>query len=158
MRQGKKLTDIHVHLDQYAPEDREMVRRRADEAGVRWMVTSGMDLPSSACAVEIAVAHEQVLASVGIHPWVAAESFPHDFHDKIRRLAREDVTVAIGEVGLDFVDNVFSGVTYHDNEDLRKAQEQALRTQVELACELGLPLIVHCREAYSALIPILKGN
>jgi len=120
------------------------------------MVTSGMDLKSSANAVEIAVAHEQVLASVGIHPWVAAENSPHDFHERIRRLAREDVTVAIGEVGLDFVDNVFTGVTYHDNEDLREAQEQALRKQVELACELRLPLIVHCREAYSALILILK--
>jgi TatD DNase family protein len=120
------------------------------------MVTAGMDLQSSASAVEIAVAHEEVLASVGIHPWVAAENFPHDFHERIRRLAREDVTVAIGEVGLDFVDNVFTGVTYHDNEDLREAQEQALRKQVELACELRLPLIVHCREAYSALIPILK--
>jgi TatD DNase family protein len=156
MRQEKKLTDIHVHLEQYAPEEMGLVLRRADEARVRWIVTSGMDLQSSASAVEIAVAHEQVLASVGIHPWVTAENFPHDFHERIRRLAREDVTVAIGEVGLDFVDNVFTGVTYRDNEDLCKAQEQALRKQVELACELRLPLIVHCREAYSALIPILK--
>ena len=156
MRQEKKLTDIHVHLDQYAPEEMGLVLRRADEAGVRWIVTSGMDLQSSAGAVEIAVAHEHVLASVGIHPWVAAENFPRDFHEKFQPLAREDATVAIGEVGLDFVDNVFTGVTYHDNEDLRKAQKQALRKQVELACELGLPLIVHCREAYSALIPILK--
>jgi TatD DNase family protein len=156
MQQEKKLTDIHVHLEQYAPEEMGLVLRHADEAGLHWMVTAGMDLQSSASAVEIAVAHEEVLASVGIHPWVAAESFPHDFHERIRRLAREDVTVAIGEVGLDFVDNVFTGVTYHDNEDLRDAQEQALRKQVELACELRLPLIVHCREAYSALIPILK--
>lgn len=156
MRQEKKLTDIHVHLEQYAPEEMGLVLRRADEAGVRWIVTSGMDLQSSASAVEIAIVHEQVLASVGIHPWVAAENFPHDFRERIHRLACEDVTVAIGEVGLDFVDNVFTGVTYHDNEDLREAQEQALRKQVALACELGLPLIVHCREAYSALIPVLK--
>ncbi len=156
MQHEKKLTDVHAHLDQYEPEEMGLVLRRAHEAGVRWIVTTGLDLQTSASAVEIAVAHEQVLASVGIHPWVAAENFPHDFHEKIRRLAREDVTVAIGEVGLDFVDNVFSGVTYHDNEDLRDAQEQAFREQVELACELGLPLNLHCRGAYSALIPILK--
>jgi TatD DNase family protein len=143
-------------LDQYAPEEMEQVLRRADEAGVRWIVTTGLDLDTSASAVEIAVAHEQVLASVGIHPFVAAEDFAPDSHEKIRRLAREDVTVAIGEVGLDFVDNVFTGVTYHDNEGLREAQEQAFRKQVELACELGLPLNIHCRGAYSALIPILK--
>ena len=156
MGQEKRLTDAHVHLDQYAPEEMELVLRRADEAGVRWIVTTGLDLDTSARAVEIAVAHEQVLASVGIHPWVAAEDFAPDFGEKIRRLAPEDATVAIGEVGLDFVDNVFTGVTYHDNEDLREAQVQAFRKQVELACELGLCLNIHCRGAYSALIPILK--
>jgi len=115
-----------------------------------------MDLQSSARTVEIAGANEGVLASVGIHPWIAAEAFPSDFHEKIRSLATEDATVAMGEVGLDFVDNVFTGVTYHDNQDLRKAQEQAFRRQIELACELGLPLIIHCRGAYASLGPLLK--
>jgi len=151
-----KLTDIHVHLDQYPREEMEQVLRRAHKSGVRWVVTSGMDLESSARAVEIAAANERVLASVGIHPWIAAENFPPEFHKKFRNLAREDVTVAMGEVGLDFVDNVFSGVTYHDNQDLREAQEQAFRRQIELACELTLPLIVHCRGAYSSLAPILR--
>jgi TatD DNase family protein len=155
MRREKKLTDIHAHIDQYTPKERELILQRADAAGVRWIVTSGMDLSSSSSAVKIASAHRGVLASVGIHPWVAAENFPLDFHEKLRRLAQEDVTVAIGEVGLDFINNVFTGVTYYDNENLRKAQEQAFRKQVELACELMLPLIVHCREAYSTLISIL---
>ncbi|NIM99528.1 MAG: hydrolase TatD, partial [candidate division Zixibacteria bacterium] len=48
------------------------------------------------------------------------------------------------------------GVTYHDNPDLRKAQEEAFRKQVEFACELALPLIVHSRGAYSSLCSILK--
>lgn len=151
-----KLTDIHVHLEQYTHEEMEHVLRRAHESGVRWLVTSGLDLESSARAVEIAAANERVLASVGIHPWIAAENFPPEFREKFRTLAREEVTVAMGEVGLDFVDNVFSGVTYHDNRDLREAQEQAFRQQIELACELTLPLIVHCRGAYSSLAPILQ--
>jgi TatD DNase family protein len=156
MRPDKKLTDVHVHLDQYPPQELGSVLERADEAGLRWIVTTGLDLGTSASAVQIASAHDQVLASVGIHPWLAAADFPHDFPDTMRRLAREEVTVAIGEVGLDFVDNVFTGVTYHDNEALREAQEQAFRKQIELACELGLPLNIHCRGAYSTLIPILK--
>jgi len=150
------LTDIHTHLDRYPLRERELVLNRAAEAGVRWIVTSGMDLHSSASAVEIAAAHEGVLASVGVHPWVAAEDFPPNFHERVRRLAREDAVVAIGEVGLDFVDNVFTGVTYHDNESLQKVQEEAFRQQVELAYELGLPLIVHCRGAYPKLISILQ--
>lgn len=120
------------------------------------MVTAGMDLQSSRLAVEIAGTTAGVLASVGLHPWLAAEAFPTDFQGEITDFARHDVTVAIGEVGLDFIDNVFTGVTYHDNQDLRLAQERALRKQIELACELGLPLIIHCRGAYPALLQILK--
>jgi TatD DNase family protein len=150
------LTDIHVHLDRYKSSERPLVLQRAAGAGVRWMVTAGMDLQSSAAAVDIAGATAGVLASVGLHPWVAAEAFPADFQEEIADLARHDVTVAVGEVGLDFIDNVFTGVTYHDNPDLRRAQEQAFRKQVEVACALGLPLITHCRGAYPALLRILK--
>ena len=156
MDPGEGLIDVHTHLDRYPPQERELVLNRANEAGVRWIVTSGMDLDTAREAVEIAAAHGGVLASVGVHPWVAAEDFPPDFHEGACRLAQKDVTVAIGEVGLDFIDNVFTGVTYYDNKDLQKAQEVALRQQVELACELRLPLIVHCRGAYPRLISILQ--
>ena len=134
----------------------EQVLKRAEKAGVRWIVTSGMDLQSSECAVEMATTYEQVLASVGIHPWVTAEDFPDNFREEIYNLARKDITVAIGEVGLDFIDNVFTGVTYHDNQDLRQAQEHAFREQIALACEVSLPLIVHCRGAYSVLPSLLR--
>ena len=155
MIRNSKLTDVHVHLDFYSPEQMGKVLRRADEAGVRAIVTAGMDLPSSKHAVELAHAHKSVLASVGIHPWVAAENFPEDFHEELHRLAQDPVTVAIGEVGIDYVDNVFTGVTYHDNPELREAQEHAFRKQIALACEVSLPLITHCRGAYESFIPIL---
>ncbi len=151
-----KLADIHVHLDQYPPREMEQVLKRAEKVGVRWIVTSGMDLQSSESAVEMATTYEQVLASVGIHPWVTAEDFPDNFHEEIYNLARRDITVAIGEVGLDFIDNVFTGVTYHDNQDLRQAQEHTFREQIALACEVSLPLIVHCRGAYSVLPSLLR--
>jgi len=154
----ERLTDIHVHLDQYIPAERERVLRRANAAGLRWIVTAGMDLQSSAQAVKIATAHKQVLASVGIHPWVAAETDLRDLTDKIRYLALDNTAtvVAISEVGLDFVDNAFTGASYHSNENLREAQERIFRQQVDLACELALPLIIHCRGAYSTLISILQ--
>lgn len=151
-----KLTDVHVHLDFYPVEQMGKVLRRADEAGVRWIVTSGWGIPSAQRGVEIATQYERVLAAVGIHPWVAAEDFPNNFHEELYRLTQEPVTVAIGEVGIDFVDNVFTGVTYHDNPQLREAQEHAFRKQIALACEVSLPLITHCRGAYESFIPILK--
>jgi len=152
------LTDIHAHLEQYTPEEREKVLARADSVGVRWIVTAGMDLQSSTQAVKIAVTHKKVLASVGIHPWVAAETHLRDLSNKIRHLALENAAtvVAIGEVGLDFVDSAFTGVNFRNNENLREAQELIFRQQVGLACELALPLIIHCRGAYSTLISILQ--
>ncbi len=154
----EKLADLHAHLEQYTPAEREEVLTRANSVGVRWIVTAGMDLQSSAHAVKIATAHKQVLASVGIHPWVAAETDLRDLTDKIRYLALDNTAtvVAISEVGLDFVDNAFTGVSYHNNENLREAQERIFRQQVDLACELALPLIIHCRGAYSTLISILQ--
>jgi len=158
MNQKKKLTDIHVHLEQYTTKELELVLNHAHDAGVEWIVTSGMDAVSSARAIGIASDYDHVLASVGIHPWIAAAGVPDNIYERIHLLAGEDVTVAIGEVGLDFVDNVFTGVTYHENEDLCKAQELVFRKQIELACALKLPLIMHARGAYSALISILKDE
>ena len=156
MKLEKKLTDIHTHMEQYTAEEFDLVLNHADEAGVKWMVTSGLDLQTSQAGVEIASVHEQVLAAAGIHPWIAADNFPDNFHDRIRSLAGKYEIVAIGEVGLDFIDNVFAGVTYHDNEQLRNAQEYAFRKQVVLACQLRLPLIIHARGAYSTVISILR--
>jgi TatD DNase family protein len=156
MSRDRKLTDIHTHLEQYTAEELESALRHAEEAGVGWIVTSGLDLRSSLQGIEIAARHEQVLASVGVHPWAAAESLPADFPEKLDELLGRKVAVAVGEVGLDFVDNLFTGTSYRDNPQLRSAQEQALRRQIALACGAGLPLIVHCRGAYPRMISILK--
>jgi TatD DNase family protein len=154
-----KLIDVHTHLEQYASKELEAVLNHAQDADVGWIVTSGMDLETSTCAFEIACKHEQILASVGIHPWSAADVRSSDLDrdlDELRTLSHNKEVVAIGEIGLDFIDNVFTGVTYHDNRRLQEAQEQAFRKLVELACESKLPVIIHARGAYPAIISILK--
>ena len=55
----EKLTDLHVHLEQYTPAESENVLKRANSVGVRWIVTAGMDLQSSAQAVKIISPHTQ---------------------------------------------------------------------------------------------------
>ncbi len=154
MRSEPRLIDVHAHLDRFPLEERLAVLEQAKRAGVRWIITAGMDLQSSREAIELA--GEGVLAAVGIHPWVAAEGLPEGFQEEVGQLARKGAAVAIGEVGLDFVDNVFTGVTYHDNVALRRLQERAFREQLGLAGELRLPLILHCRGAYPAMISILR--
>jgi TatD DNase family protein len=156
MSRDRKLTDIHTHLEQYTAEELESALRHAGEAGVGWIVTSGLDLRASLQGIEIAARHEQVLASVGVHPWAAAESLPADFPEKLDELLGRKVAVAVGEVGLDFVDNLFTGTSYRDNPQLCSAQERALRRQIAMACGAELPLIVHCRGAYPRMISILK--
>ncbi len=153
---NRKLTDIHTHLEQYGAEELEGVLRRAGQAGVGRIVTSGLDFQTSMDGVELAVRHEEVLASVGVHPWTVAADLPADFPDRFSELLHRKVTVAVGEVGLDFVDNLFTGTSYRDNPSLRAAQEQALRKQIAMARGAGLPLIVHCRGAYPRMISILK--
>ncbi len=153
--QEDRLTDCHIHLDRYPPEEREGVLDRSAEAGVRTLITVGMDAESSAEAVALAQAHERLFAAVGIHPW-NAEKAPAGYVEALRRLAQKPRVVALGEVGLDFVDNVFTGVTYHDAPALCSAQERVLRKEIALACELGLPLILHARGAYPALLAVLR--
>lgn len=156
MHRNKKLTDVHVHMDQYTSGELESVLRGADEAGVKWILTSGLDLQTSLQGMEIAASHEQVLASIGVHPWTAAENFPADFDEKFPELVKKEAAVAVGEVGLDFIDNLFSGTVYRDNQELCRLQETALRRQIALAGKAGLPLIVHCRGAYRRMISILE--
>ena len=149
------LTDCHVHLDHFVPAERERVIERSRAAGVRFLVTAGMDVESSASAVALASPANGILAGVGVHPW-NADRAPRDFADALRREAQGPGVVAIAEAGLDFEDNVFTGVSYRNNPVLRRAQERILREEIALACELRLPLILHARGAYAPLVRILR--
>ncbi len=151
----KGLTDCHVHLDHLAPDQRERVLERSRAAGVRFLITAGMDTASSAAAVALASPTRGILAGVGIHPW-NADKAPDGFAQILRRVASDPGVVAIAEAGLDFEDNVFSGVSYRDDPALREAQERVLREQIALACELRLPLVLHARGAYAPLVRILR--
>ncbi len=150
-----KLTDIHAHLDRYPPAELPMVLDAARRAGLAWIVTAGMDFESSRQALDLARTHERVLASVGVHPWIAAGGLPERLPETLRGLAAREPAVAIGEVGIDLVGNAFTGQSYRDAPVLRRVQEEGLRVQIGVACEVDLPLVIHCRGAYGLLLEIL---
>jgi TatD DNase family protein len=150
-----RLTDCHVHLDHLVPEERERALERSRAAGVRFLVTAGMDIASSSAAVALALPTKGILAGVGVHPW-NADRAPRDFAQTLRQEANSPGVVAIAEAGLDFENNVFTGVSYRDNPALRQAQERVLREEIALACELRLPLVLHARGAYAPLVRILR--
>ena len=119
---------------------------RARAAGVAAAIVVGYDLPSSRKAVELAESNSDIWAAVGVHPHDAAD-MSDDGLSEIRALARSERVVAIGETGLDF---------YRDLSP-RPAQEKAFTEHLALAGELGLPAIVHCREAQEEVLAALHS-
>jgi TatD DNase family protein len=142
------ITDTHVHLnlDPY-DGDRDDVVARAGAAGIRFMVNVGFNTVTSRESVALAESHDFIYASVGVHPHEAT-ALSDDVIEELRRLAGHPKVVAIGETGLD----------YYRDLSPRSAQEAAFRSQIRLARELGLPLIVHNRDALADVIRILDDE
>jgi TatD DNase family protein len=146
--------DAHCHLDALSPDELASGLRGARESGIDLLVTVGMDVDTSARAVEIAEAQDGVHAGVGLHPWLAQDHPDGPPVDALRELAGSDRVVALGEIGLDFVDNSWRRLSYEDPE-LRRIQETAFRHQLQLAQELELPVILHSRGAHETVTRIL---
>ena len=137
--------DSHCHLqDAKFNADRGAVLARA-RAVLSGCVVVGDDLENSRAAVRMAggIYH----ASVGFHPY-HAEQVDDAAIAALRELAAKPGVVAIGETGLD----------YHNEFAPREAQRKAFPRQLELAAELRLPVIVHCREAETDMLAILEEH
>lgn len=141
-----EIIDTHAHLDDAKfAGDLDGVLSRAREAGVFRIICVGSDLTSSRHAVALAQEREGLYAAVGVHPHDAAGVQPRTW-DGLRLLASQERVVAWGEIGLDF----------HYNFSPPEKQEEVFRRQLEIAGELGLPVIIHDREAHRETLEILK--
>ncbi len=141
------LVDSHCHLD--LPEfeaDRAAVLTRARAAGVERIVNPGIDLTHSRQAIALAEQTPELYAAVGIHP-NSSDEFSNEAIDQLRALAAHPKVVAIGEIGLDY---------YWQKVDPAQ-QAQAFRAQLALAAELGLPVIIHNRDANADVAAILRA-
>lgn len=142
------LIDTHCHLDMLGTDkEAEEAITRAVEAGVKHIITIGIDLKSSQKAVEFANKHKSVHASVGIHPHHAEELTPSTL-SQLKELASDKEVVAFGEIGIDTVKNYAP----------LSVQQQAFVTQLNIAKELSLPVIIHDREAHEQIYSLLKEN
>jgi TatD DNase family protein len=140
------LTDSHAHLDMEAFDpDRDAVLARAVEGAVSRIVTVGIDVESSTAAIELARKYDFVHAAAGLHPH-GADQFDQTDLEEIARLASEPGIVAWGEIGLDYFKNYSS----------REAQVKVFTRQLEMAHELGLPVIIHDREAHQDVLTALQ--
>ena len=138
------MVDTHCHLDSCEPPDGELVER-ARAAGVSRIATVGMDGASIERALAAAREHEGVSAIVGRHPNMA-EGFDGEDLELIERAAGDPHACAIGETGLDY---------YRDRAP-REDQRRAFEAHIDLAARLGMPLVVHTREAEEDTFAMLR--
>ncbi|HWK26044.1 MAG TPA: TatD family hydrolase [Solirubrobacter sp.] len=140
------MIDSHTHLDRGPAPEAELVAEAA-AAGVTRILTIGMDEPSRANAIEAADTYEHVYAALGQHP-NEATGYDDAITEAIAEQAKHPKVLAIGETGLD---------DFRDYAP-RADQERAFRAQIEIARELGKPLIIHTRAAEQDTIDTLATH
>lgn len=141
------FTDTHAHLffDNFQ-DDLDEVLTRAKDSGVDYIIIPGTDIKTSIEAIELADKYDFIFAAAGVHP--------HDTKDwdsswvaKIRELAAHEKVVSIGEIGLDY---------YYDFSP-KDIQIKAFKEQLDLAVELGLPVIIHNRDSNEDMMEIIRS-
>ncbi|MEW6264651.1 MAG: TatD family hydrolase [Thermodesulfobacteriota bacterium] len=142
-----ELIDTHCHLDlDDYDRDRPEVMERARSAGISHLITIGLNPESSARAIALAESHDFISATVGYHPHEAAGLTDSDL-DRLRRLGRHPRVVGFGEIGLDF----------YRNRSPRPVQRRRFDDLIRIGVELGLPLIIHDRDAHQETLEHLNS-
>jgi len=139
------VIDTHAHLDACADRPSALIRR-ARSAGVDRIVTVGTGIDSCRAALEIAELHEEVYAALGIDPHQAGEPEAGRV-DELRELLEHEEAVAVGETGLD----------YFRDRAPRDRQRKLFEAQLELATELGKPVVIHTRDADADTADVLAA-
>lgn len=141
------LTDTHMHLNADAfAEDRDAVIKRAYEAGVTRMVNVGFNRETIPTSMELVEAYDFIWGAVGWHPQDAKDMTPEDL-DWIEQLCRHEKVVALGEIGLDY---------YWDTSPKDVQQRVFFREQIRLARRIGIPIVIHNRDAHQDIVDILR--
>ncbi|HVO67883.1 MAG TPA: TatD family hydrolase [Syntrophales bacterium] len=139
------LADSHAHLEMNDfDRDRDEVIRRAAEAGVDLIITVGTTLDDCKKAIAIAGTFKNVYAAIGIHPH-EVKDIDEVTYETIKSLSKSDKVVAFGEIGLDFFRNLSP----------RDVQVRRFEEQLDLAGEIGLPIIIHDRDAHQETLKML---
>jgi TatD DNase family protein len=145
-----ELIDSHAHIDfPQFDTDRDAMLERARAAGVSTLLAigTGPGPEKLDAALPFAEQHDWIYASVGIHPHEAKEVAPQHL-DQLAKLAKHPKVIAWGEIGLD----------YHYDHSPREVQQRIFREQMALAREAKLPIIIHCREAWSDCLKLIAED
>jgi TatD DNase family protein len=142
-----RFTDTHCHLT--LPQfdvDRSAVIQRAIDLGLSRLLVPGIDLQSSKESIRLcAMFPGFIYAAVGVHPNSEIDNSKEDVQN-LRLMAKQKNIVAIGEIGLDY---------YRQSNPINE-QKNLFNAQLDLAAELGLPVIIHCRESIEDVLNIVE--
>jgi TatD DNase family protein len=142
-----KIFDSHAHYDDNSfDEDREGVIRDLQENNIIGVLNCGSSLEGARASAKMAEQYDFFYAAVGIHPEYA-DIVNDEVLGEIRQLAKHEKVRAIGEIGLDY---------YYEENPEREIQKRAFKMQMQLADELGLPVIIHDRDAHEDTLNIMK--
>lgn len=141
------IIDTHCHLDDARYDDIDSVIKNAFDNGVNKIIIPGADINDLPKAAQIANSNENIYFAAGVHPY-EIEGYDEAV---LRQFAKDPKCIAIGECGLDYF-----RLPDDDIDGYKAKQKEAFISQIELAVELGLPLIVHIRDANEDSLKILK--
>lgn len=144
------IFDTHAHYySRYFDDDRDKLLQSLPEQGIGGVVIPGCTVEESWSAAALAKRYPHVWAAAGIHPMDCAETTDDDL-EAIRALCEHPKVVAVGEIGLDY--------DRRDDppESHREKQREVFRRQLDLALDLGLPVIVHDRDAHQDCLAVVR--
>lgn len=140
------MIETHCHLDYLKAEPLEEILKKIKEAGINKIVTIGVDPLNLDKVMELSNTYEEIYFTQGIHPHDAKEATDVEFNKIISRASMPKM-VAVGEIGLD----------YHYNNSPPEIQRTVFEKQLQLACDLNLPVVIHTRDADEDTKAILKN-
>ncbi len=142
----KNIFDSHTHYTDKAFDiDRKELLDSLKESGIRGIINCGADLKSSEESLALSEKYDFIYYACGIHP-EEVDDLPENYLDILTELSKSVKCVAIGEIGLD----------YYWRQDNKELQKKVFIEQIQLAKKLGLPIIVHSRDAHEDTLNVLK--
>src|SRR3979490_327877 len=148
--QQPRFVDSHAHLEmEQFDADRSATLQRAKDAGIETILAigSGTGPGSLDCVIQLAEQHDFIYATIGIHPHEAKLASDADF-EEMAQLTKRPKVIAWGEIGLDY---------FYDHSP-RDVQQRVFRDQMALAQQAKLPIIIHCRDAWSDCLKMIEEH
>lgn len=140
------IIETHCHLDYLKEHSLEAIVEQSKAVGIERIITISVSPDNLDTIIDLTQAHEMIWGTQGVHPH-DAEKFTSDTETQIREQAVNERVMAVGEIGLDY---------YYDHAD-RKVQQTVFETQLQIASDLNLPVVIHSREADEDTMAILSN-